>query len=444
MSRKNLAVLLSLSLGAVLPLQAYATNGLFSHAYGARQGGIAGSGVAFPQDSLIASINPAGVVHLEKSKEFDLQYFSPTRGYTVEASQFSGGFPPFPGGPVESGSNTFIIPSIGLNWPLANDDAIGFALYGNGGMNTDYAASDTPFNFGTFGAAAVPGAQADAGVDYAQLFVNLSYSKKFGNNHSWGVSALMNYSQIELTGLAGFGPFSLAPRNLSDGGKDTDTGFGFRVGTQFTLSENMTMAAAYQSEISNSFETYSGLFPESGKLNIPATAQIGLATKLGSGTLTTDIQHIFYSDTKGVGGPGTTGLPTGCLPSAPFTMNASAGGPNCLGGNPGVGFGWDDMTVFKIGYTSAKTSKGWTWRVGASFGDQPVQPKDVTFNIIAPGVIEQHFTAGFSKELASGKELSAALMYAPESCVDGPDLFTPGQRVELCMKQITLNLGISF
>jgi long-chain fatty acid transport protein len=444
MKNKNMAVLLSLSLCAVFPMQAYATNGLFGHAYGSRQGGIAGSGVAFPQDSLIASINPAGVVHLDKSVELDVQYFRPIRDYTVTASQFSGGFPPFPGGTVESGSESFFIPSIGLNWPLANDDAIGLALYGNGGMNTDYSASDTPFGFGTFGAAAVPGADADAGVDYAQLFVNLSYSKKFGNNHSWGVSALLNYSEIEFTGLAGFGAFSLAPRNLSDGGKDSDTGVGFRLGTQFTLSETMTLAAAYQSEISNRFETYSGVFPEAGKLHIPATAQIGLATRLASGTLTTDIQHIFYSDTEGVGRPGTTGLTSGCLPSAPFTMNASAGGPNCLGGNPGVGFGWDDMTVFKIGYTSAMTKNGWTWRVGASLGDQPVQAKDVTFNILAPGVIEQHFTMGFSKELTSGKELSGALMYAPESCVDGPDLFTPGQRVELCMKQIALNLGISF
>ena len=443
MINKKTAAFLAFTLCAVMPLSSYATNGLFNHAYGARQSGIAGSGIAFAQDPLIASINPAGVVHLESSREFDLQYFRPSREYTVKPSQFSGGFPPFPSGSVESGSKSFVIPSVGLNWRLANDDAFGLALYGNGGMNTDYSANDTPFGFGTFGAAAVPGAVADTGVDYAQLFVNLNYSKKFGNNHSWGIAALLNYSEIELTGIAGFGPFSLAPSSLSDGGKDSDTGFGIRLGAQFTLSDNVVLAATYQTEISNRFDSYAGLFPETGSLHIPANTQIGLATKLGSGTLTTDVQHIFYSDTEGVGDPGTTVLTTGCFPSAPFTPNLSAGGPNCLGGNPGVGFGWDDMTVFKLGYTSAKMN-GWSWRVGASWGDQPVQGEDVTFNIIAPGVIEQHFTLGFSKELVGDREINAALMYAPENCVDGPDLFTPGQRVELCMSQLAVNVGISF
>jgi long-chain fatty acid transport protein len=68
----------------------------------------------------------------------------------------------------------------------------------------------------------------------------------------------------------------------------------------------------------------------------------------------------------------------------------------------------------------------------------------VTFNIIAPGVMEQHYTFGFSKELASGNEASFAFMFAPENCVSGPDLFTPGQTEELCMSQYAINAGLSF
>lgn len=444
MNKQKLMCAAMIITAAVAPNISNATNGLFGHAYGARQGGIAGSGVAFPQDALIAAINPAGVVHLEKSREIDLQYFSPRREYTVTASEFSGGFPPFPGPTVESGSETFIIPSIGLNWTLGSDSALGLAIYGNGGMNTDYKASNTPFGFGTFGAAAVPGATADTGVDYQQLFVNLSYSKKFGSgNSSWGVAAIANYSQFEATGLAGFGPFSVDAANLSDNGADSDFGLGFRVGVQLEASSNVMLAASYQSEISNSFDDYAGLFPEGGKLHIPATAQIGLAAKLSGGTVTADIQQIFYSDTEGVGDPGSTGLPTGCFPSMPFTPAPVASGPNCIGGNPGLGFGWEDMTVFKLGYTW-ETSETMTWRVGASTGDQPVQAKDVTFNILAPGVIKQHYTAGFSKQLDSGNAFSMALMIAPENCVSGPDLFTPGQTIELCMNQIAVNAGFSF
>lgn len=432
------------ALATLLPAQVLATNGLYNHAYGARQSGIAGSGVAFPQDPLIAAINPAGVVQLDPSREIDLQFFSPMREYTVGPSPASGSFPPFPGPAVESDSEEFFIPNIAYSWSLTSDKAVGFALYGNGGMNTDYAAAGTPSGVGSFGGGAVPGAESRAGVDYAQLFANLSYSQKFsGGGGSWGAAAIANYSQIEFAGLAGFAPFSLSPRNLSDRGKDADFGFGLRLGVQGEVSPGITLAASYQTEIANKFDDYSGLFPEGGKLHIPATAQLGLAAHGGAGTFTADIQHIFYESTEGVGDPGTTGLPTRCIPSAPFSPAPIASGSGCLGGVPGLGFGWEDMTVLKLGYTWPDTG-GMTWRVGASFGDQPVPEKDVTFNIIAPGVIEQHYTVGFSKELASGNEFSFAFMYAPETCVKGPDLFTPGQTVELCMHQFALNAGLSF
>ena len=146
-------------------------------------------------------------------------------------------------------------------------------------------------------------------------------------------------------------PFQLDPANLSDKGHDNATGVGVRLGIQGDVSEGVTLAASYQSEIKNKFDDYAGLFPDGGKLDIPATLQVGLAAKAGPGTITADVQHIFYSGTKGVGDPGTTGLPTGCMPSAPFTSSPVASGPSCLGNDPGIGFGWDDMTVFKLGYT---------------------------------------------------------------------------------------------
>jgi len=139
-----------------------------------------------------------------------------------------------------------------------------------------------------------------------------------------------------------------------------------------------------------------------------------------------DIQEIFYSDVDAIGNTASNIVPLGS---------------DQLGN--GVGFGWDDMTVFKAGYTWAG-SEGWTWRVGASYGEQPISSSEVTFNILAPGVIEQHYTAGFSKVLASGNEVNVAFMYAPEKCVSGNSLFVPANSVELCMDQFSIDLGMSF
>ena len=427
-----------------LPSLAQATNGLFQPGYGARQIGIAGSGVAFPQDALISAINPAGVVFVGKKRDVGLTLFSPRRKYTVSGNSPPPptGFPPFAGPTVDSDSEWFLIPDLAFSWPISdNKAAIGFSLYGNGGMNTDWPASSTPFNAGTFGAAAVPGADTRTGVDYFQLFANLSYSRKFANDKaSWGVSAIGNISRLEMVGLAAFGPFSVNPSKLTDNGHDTATGVGARLGIQAQLTPGFAVGLSYQTKINNTFDDYAGLFPNSGELDIPPVAQGGVALKAGPGTLTADVQYIDYPDSDAIGNTSTQ-LTTSCMPSRPLTTAAMASGPGCLGNS--LGFGWDDMTVFKVGYTW-ETSGGWTWRVGASTGDQPIPSQEVTFNIIAPGVMEEHFTFGFSKKLGGNKELNFAFLYAPENCVSGPDLFTPGKAVELCMDQFAGTVGLSF
>ena len=71
------------------------------------------------------------------------------------------------------------------------------------------------------------------------------------------------------------------------------------------------------------------------------------------------------------------------------------------------------------------------WRFGASHGNQPIPSSEVLFNILAPGVIEQHYTFGFSRELASGREVSLALMYAPSKEVKKTNpLEAPGRQTD--------------
>jgi long-chain fatty acid transport protein len=192
-SLKKIVVLAALIGSIAVPATGFATNGLFGLGYGARQVGIAGSGVAFPQDPLIASINPAGVVYLGEEMDIDIQYFSPKREYTI------GGATP---ATVNSDSENFFIPSFGMSKPLDDVSSVGFAVYGNGGMNTDYSSQNTPFNAGTFGG-------GHTGVNYAQVFANLNYSRKFAEGKaSWGIAAILNYSYLRMNGLATFAGFS--------------------------------------------------------------------------------------------------------------------------------------------------------------------------------------------------------------------------------------------
>ncbi|MDH3514069.1 MAG: outer membrane protein transport protein, partial [Gammaproteobacteria bacterium] len=172
-------------------------------------------------------------------------------------------------------------------------------------------------------------------------------------------------------------------------------------------------------------------FAENGDFDIPSTWAVGLAWKTTpDSSLTFDIQRINYTDVKAV--------------SNPFSKLDTCGAvgpvdPTCLGGSDGIGFGWEDMTIYKLGY-QWKSSADWTWRVGYSQGDQPIRDTEVLFNILAPGVIEKHFTFGFTNQISKTSELNFAAMIAPEEKISGSpssgSIFgAPGQTVELKMKQ---------
>jgi len=140
------------------------------------------------------------------------------------------------------------------------------------------------------------------------------------------------------------------------------------------------------------------------------------------------VQQIYYSDVNSVGNPMLPNLQT-----------------HLLGNDEGAGFGWDDMTVYKFG-VQWQSSPEWTWRLGYSVANQPIPDSEMPFNILAPGVIEQHLTAGFTKALGNNNELNIALMRAFSKSVEGPNtLEVPGQQtIELKMDQWEVSAGYAW
>lgn len=440
-TQKKLSLMLAAVCSVAAPA-AFATNGYFAHGYSIKEKGTVGSGVALPRDSLAAATNPAGMVMIGNRSDLGISVFSPIREYTASGAPSTGCAPTgctFSVGPqtIESDNELFFIPSFGYNWMLTPESSVGVSVYGNGGMNTEYQGGTATFCTNPLGCA--PGAFTNApgtfgggtaGVDLAQLFVNVSYARKFAPNASWGVSGILAYQRFEAMGLSTFGGFSSDPSNLSNKGYDTATGFGAKIGVQSELSPGVTLGGSYQSKIQMSeFDDYRGLFAENGDFDIPPTASIGLAFKTApQSTLTFDIQKIWYSKVAAIANP-IANLQTQCAPGP--TGGTGAG---CLGGANGGGFGWEDMTIYKLGY-EWQTSSTWTWRAGYSKGKQPIPSSEVLFNILAPAVVEQHLTFGFTTAMSPTSEFTFAAMYAPEESVRGPNAFDPGQTIELTMKQ---------
>jgi long-chain fatty acid transport protein len=414
----------------VIPTTSYATNGYFGHAYSSKNSGLAGAGVALPMDAMASATNPAGMVWVGQVMDVGAAIFSPHRQYTVIGPGDTVTPPPanvplFPG-TVESDSNYFLIPHFGVNWMLDANSSVGVAIYGNGGMNTDYPNFTNPYCAG-FGGGSGTFCSGATGVNLMQLFVNASYSRKINASSSWGVSVIAAYQQFEAKGLGAFGAlgFSSDASSLTDNGTDSSTGFGVKIGWQGEVSPGLTLGASYQTKTSmGNFDKYKGLFAEQGGFDIPATATIGLAYKATpSSTVAFDIQQIYYSDVASIANP----------------FNS----PGFLGDSNGAGFGWEDMTVYKIGYQWS-TGPDWTWRVGYSYGKQPIPNSEVLFNILAPGVVESHITFGFTNKLSPTSEWNFAAAYMPSKSVTGPNPLTTNQDVELKMYEYQVEASYSW
>jgi len=416
-------VLFAVAAGLGVAGVANATNGYFAHGYGTTSKGLAGAGVALSQDSLAAATNPAGMVNVGDRIDLGAALFSPRREYTVSGAP--SGFPdtfPLQPGTVESDSDYFLVPHFGWNRMLDDKSSIGISVYGNGGMNTDYPGGPAPD--GTFYGGA-------AGVDLMQLFIAPTYARKINDTASWGVTPIIAYQRFKATGLQAFGGFSAeGGANLTNEGYDSSWGFGVRLGVQGEVAPGVRLGASYQSKIfAEEFDKYSGLFAEQGDFDIPANMTVGLAWDVSpSSTLLFDIQHIWYSDIKSIANP---------------FANLFDGEP--LGADNGPGFGWKDMTVYKLGY-QWQTNPDMTWRVGYSYGKQPIRGSEVLFNILAPAVMEHHLTFGFTRQMGPNNELNFAAMYAPSSSVKGANpLEAPGaQDIELKMQQFDLELSYAW
>jgi long-chain fatty acid transport protein len=413
---------------AAMPIAAGATDGYFTLGTGPVQNGLAGAGIALPQDSSIAASNPAGIVRVGNTWEFGAGLFQPYRRYTVAGapSGVAGTFGLAPG-TVKSDNNAFLLPHFSWSRQLDAKSAIGVAVYGNGGLNTTYPGTGP--GTGTFFAGAT-------GVNLAQLFVAPTYARALGAKAAAGVSAIVSYQAFRAGGLANFAPFVSdgTANNLTDRGADGSWGLGARLGVLYDASPRLTLGAAYQTVTTQQkFSKYSDLFAQQGAFNVPATATVGLAWKIARPSVVAfDIEHIWYGRIGAVANP-FSNLGVGLATSNPSYL---------LGGANGPGFGWRDTTFYKLGYQT-DASQHLTLRAGIAYGKQPVAPSEVLFNILAPGVTEWHYAIGATVKPSAKSELSLALVDVPNVEVSGPNpLEVPGaQRITIGMHQFQIEAG---
>jgi len=434
---RKLAICAALA-AAFAPGLAFATDGYYADGYGLKAKGRAGSGTALATDAFGGANNPASMVFVGNRIDFGLDLFSPRR-----ESARTGGLAGIDG-QAESDSNYFLIPEFGYNRMINPNMSLGITVYANGGMNTDYPGGQIPAASACGAFNPTPGAKnllcgdGSLGVDLMQLIFAPTLAYKFTPNHAFGISPLIGYQRFKAEGLQAFAGFSTSPTNVTNQGYDDAWGYGARIGWFGQLSNTVSAGAAYSTKIyMTEFDKYKGLFAEQGGFDMPENYNVGVAFKATPKfTVLADYRRINYNDVPSVGNP-----------SAGLLQCAGGNQAFCLGGASGAGFGWQNVNAYKIGFEYQYNGEI-TLRAGYSHNDNPIRAQDVTINILAPGVIEDHVTLGFTYKTKSGGELTIAYMHGLNNSVTGPSFFNnftaPASSGTETIKMYQNSIGIAY
>lgn len=389
---------------------AVATNGYFLPGFGMKATSMGGVGIAYAQDAMGQATNPAGLVKVGMRGDLDLVLFNPVRSAEIfETASASGGFgfdTAAPGG-QESDKEWFIMPNLGMAMPLTDRIHAGFAMVANGGMNTTYRKN--LFDFG-----GLPGDDTTLGVDFAQLLAPISVAFKVNDDHALGASLVLGAQRFEAYGLQAFNFFNVSSdtQNFTNKGFDWGFGAGIRVGWLGDFLDdrlNIGLTAATKTYMTK-FDRYAGLFAEQGKFDVPANYGIGIAFHPTPNlTFAVDAMRILYSQVPSVANRGPdSGVSVGGVPC----INTNPNDPNNTGRDQGCGFGWTDQTVYKLGVKYRVNDK-LDMRLGYNYGKSPIPDDQLTFNILAPAVVEKHFSIGGTYKLNENLEISGTYMYVP-------------------------------
>ncbi len=416
----------AIALALIVPGASYATNGMFLMGFGAKSRGMGGVAVAMPQDSIAGAVNPATIFSAGSRLDVGVDIFRPiatsslgqdTSRYTEKSRINEMGI-----------ENIFFMPNAGGIMKMSNM-AMGVSMVGAGGGGSKY-------NFNLYNAQTGGKTKESLGVSLMVAQVNPTFAMKLNKHNVIGGSLIIGMQRFKAYGLGELVQFtdSVTTNNLTNNGSDYAFGFGLRLGWLGTFMHKrlrVGVAGATQTYMTK-FKKYSELFAEGGRINTPGNVTAGLSFKVTDRfTAAFDINYIMYEDVPAVAnlGPNTTG---NLYPVDKAT--------NSLGKPGGLGFGWSNQTVYKLGLAYKYTDK-WTVRGGWNYAKSPINEKrEIIFNVVAPATVQNHLTLGATYTYSKTVELSASYVHAFEFKQNGPTYI--GYTGEIGMYQDSL--GISY
>ena len=443
------ALVLAFALAMVSPVTVFATNGMNMIGYGAKATAMGGVGVAYPQDAMAVAYNPASMTDVGQMR-FDatLELFYPPRSVRNESGLL---------GTTDQASadKIFPIPALGAVMSDPNPPvALGMAIVG-AGLGTNYDQTRTYDSNGNcvpnfYDPCGTVTPYKHVGVFLMQMQMLPSIAYRVTETQSIGISLVIAMQTFRAFGLEAFGDigFSGDANHLSNRGNDWSFGGGYRLGWfgKF-FNQRLNLGLNYAPQVNmQKFNEYSGLFAGHGEFDIPESYSAGMAFKITDKShVAFDIERINWSKVRSIGNLGPNASDPNNLNPNGKCITSPANAPECnLGGDLGMGFGWQDQTVYKLGM-DYKWSSTLTLRGGVNYGKSPIPKDQVLFNMLAPATTEKHITFGYTQAIDKDSDYSFTYMHALRNTISGPTPFPPpnksGDTAAITMAQTSLSLA---
>ena len=382
----------------------WAINGYFMSGYGPKAVGVGGVGIAMPQDRMAVSANPAGMAFVEPGYDAYIRMMHPQRRGGLDCTGIGACTQ---GVKDNSARQFFVVPGFGYSKRYNERLTWGIALFANGGINSSFSKA---FYDGVAarigGATLTPSGFPDKdkiGVDYSQLIIAPNISYRLSDRLVFGVAPLLAMHKFSARGFQSFGAFSTDPGSISNRGSNYGVGGGVKFGFIYELTKDLRIGIQYTSKLyMPKLTKYSGLFPNGGELDAPSHYGVGISWDVTEKfTLGVDVHQIQYATVAAFGNHG------------PKLSEFTGGFANerLYGGDDGVGFGWDNQTVYKAGGIY-RFSDRFTFRLGWNRGSSMVPLSEALFSIVAPAGLQNHIYGGMTYAFKSGSEISWGYMHA--------------------------------
>jgi len=432
----KLVTALGCALAITAPASVFATNGMFLIGYGNKSRGMGGVGITQSQDVMNSAANPATMALL-KANRFDMG----ADIFIVNSEAYMGQEPNTLR--VEStpdhmtiSDGVYVMPNLGASWK-DGDLTYGFTMVPVGGGGSRYdtnlfnCANSTPVD-----------CNDRLGVSLVVMNINPTIAMKIDEHNSFGATLVIGLQIFKAYGLDKFTQFTSAQDDtakLTDNGTDVAYGAGIRLGWlgEF-MDDKLTLGASYTSQTYMSkFDEYSDLFAEQGQMNTPGNIGFGISYMATNELeVALDINYVMYEDVPAVSNPGPDSRGDFLFPVDRET--------NALGKDAGLGFGWENQTVFKLGI-SYEYSPTWTLRGGWNYGKSPIDSEnDILFSMVAPAITENHLTLGGTYQMGDEMELSFSYIHAFENEQFGPTYINYEGGYTMSQNSFGASFGMNF